>query len=280
MLLFKERKLVIATKHKKERVIAPLAELALGVKCIVGDKLDTDLLGTFSGEKARSDTPLQTAKLKCDMAMNLYDCDMAIASEGSFGPHPYIFGAVAADEVLFFADRKNKLEIAVRELSTETNFAGATVDTMDALRKFCEAVRFPSHAVIIRKSENDYEDMVKGISDWNLLEDAFLKLKPKWGSVHAETDMRALYNPTRMKMIGLTAKKLMDKIQCCCPDCGTPGFGVREAKPGLPCSLCGFRTQSTLSYIYGCNKCGCIKEEFYPHNKTTEDPMYCDVCNP
>lgn len=50
---FSQRKLVIATKHHKEKVIAPLIEKVLGVECFVGKNFDTDTLGTFTGEVER-----------------------------------------------------------------------------------------------------------------------------------------------------------------------------------------------------------------------------------
>jgi len=52
-LLFENRKLVIVTKHKKERVIAPLLEKHLGVVCFVSEGFDTNTLGTFCGEIER-----------------------------------------------------------------------------------------------------------------------------------------------------------------------------------------------------------------------------------
>ena len=45
--MFKGRQLVIATKHHKEKVIAPLFEKAFDVKCFVSKNFDTDLLGTL-----------------------------------------------------------------------------------------------------------------------------------------------------------------------------------------------------------------------------------------
>jgi len=75
-------------------------------------------------------------------------------------------------------------------------------------------------------------------------------------------------------------QKLVDKIKSACPKCSTPGFGITDVEPGLPCELCGFPTRSTLNYIYTCKKCDFIKKENYPEKKMTEDPMYCDQCNP
>lgn len=95
-----------------------------------------------------------------------------------------------------------------------------------------------------------------------------------------ETDMRAMFNPTRMKVIETATHKLVDKIKSCCPQCNTPGFGITDRKEGLPCSLCGSPTHSTLCYLYTCQHCGFIKEEMYPNHKTAEDPGCCALCNP
>ena len=56
--MFNERKLLIATKHGKEKVIAPIIEKALSVSCHTANNFDTDLLGTFTGEVERTQDPL------------------------------------------------------------------------------------------------------------------------------------------------------------------------------------------------------------------------------
>lgn len=89
--MFEGRRLLIATQHKKEKIIAPILEKELGVRCFVSSNFDTDALGTFSGEIERSEDPINTVRKKCLMAMQTYDCDLAVASEGSFGPHPSLF---------------------------------------------------------------------------------------------------------------------------------------------------------------------------------------------
>jgi len=278
--MFKNRKLIIATKHEKEKVIAPLLEKALGVSCLVNENFDTDILGTFTGEIERKLDPITTARQKCLMAMELSNCDLGIASEGSFGPHPTLLFVSADDEFLIFIDKKNNLEIIVRELSTATNFNGKEVKNEAALLEFAQLVNFPSHGIILRKSKDDTNGVIKGIRDIENLKKAFHQLFGKWKCVYAETDMRAMHNPSRMKVIEAATLKLIAKINNICPDCSKPGFGVTDAKKGLECSLCGSPTQSTLSFIYTCQHCQFTKEEMYPHAKTTEDPMYCDYCNP
>ncbi|MDB9755892.1 hypothetical protein OAB20_06370 [Winogradskyella sp.] len=278
--MFTGRRLIIATKHKKEQVIAPLLEAALGVTCFTDTSFDTDLLGTFSGDIKREQDPISTARLKCLKAMELNNCDLGIASEGSFGAHPTLFFASADDEFLIFIDKKKDLEISVRELSTKTNFNGRAIKNEKDLLEFAELVKFPSHALILKKSETDTQHQIKGISSIKALKEAFQYLIKKHKTVFAETDMRAMHNPMRMDVIEAATKKLVVKIKTYCPTCNTPGFGVTDLKKGLPCDLCNMPTQSTLSLIYSCLKCKTAKEKLYPNNKITEAPMYCDFCNP
>ncbi|MBA4302461.1 MAG: hypothetical protein C0433_20505 [Cyclobacterium sp.] len=278
--MFQNRKLLIATKHQKENVIAPILEKELGVICFIDETFDTDTLGTFTGEIERELDPISTAREKCLRAMKMNDCDLGIASEGSFGPHPSLFFVSADDEFLIFIDKKYNLEIIARELSTETNFNGKELKTENELLDFANSIGFPAHGLILRKTKDDVSEIHKGITDLELLKTVFNHLHSKYHAVYAETDMRAMYNPTRMKVIKKAAKKLVEKIKSACPECQTPGFGITQAKKGLECSLCGSPTNSTLSYIYQCQHCKYTKEDMFPNKKKTEDPMYCDYCNP
>jgi hypothetical protein len=278
--MFQQRKLVIATKHGKESVIAPLVEDALGVQCMVLESFDSDQFGTFSGEVKRNQDALEAARMKCHAAMDASGCDLAIASEGSFGPHPIYFFAQADDEIVVFMDRKNGIEIWARELSTETNFNGKAISNWDELLNFAETVSFPSHALIVRESADGVNNINKGIADKESLEGAFNLLMERCGAAYVETDMRAMHNPMRMKVIEQATKKLVSKILSVCPSCSWPGFDVTNHKSGLPCSDCGMPTQSILSHIYCCVACGFSREHFYPRGKETEEARYCDYCNP
>ena len=278
--MFKGRKLLIATKHEKEKVIAPILENELGVKCFIAPHLDTDKLGTFTGEIERKDNPITTARNKCLMAMELTNCDLAIASEGSFGAHPSIYFVPADDELLVFIDKKNNLEIIVRELSVETNFSGSEIKTEKELQEFADNSKFPSHGLILRKSKDDFSEIVKGITNSEILNNTFQNFISKHGMAYVETDMRAMYNPTRMKVIEKATFKLLEKLNSHCPHCNLPGFDITEIQKGLPCALCSMPTRSTLKHIYTCAKCNHSRIVVFPNHITTEDPMYCDFCNP
>ena len=278
--MFNNRKLLIATKHGKEKVIAPLVENALSVICQPSSDFDTDLFGTFTGEIERSLDPLSTARNKCWAAMTMNNFDLAIASEGSFGPHPFLPFIPANEEILIFLDAKNHLEISVSVLSTDTNYDSEDVRTEDELLDFASRVHFPSHKLIIRKSKEECKDIIKGIGDWGQLRAAFREQISNYESVCVETDMRAMNNPTRLAVIERAAKDLVNKINSRCPHCNVPGFGITKIIKGLPCSLCKTPTKSTLSQIYVCLHCAYTTEKKYPEHKTMEDPQYCDLCNP
>jgi hypothetical protein len=122
--MFAGRKVLIATKHKKELVLTPILEKELVVTCFVSEQFDTDTLGTFSGEIERKHDALTTLRNKCIHAANASKSDLVIASEGSFGAHPSIFFAHANQELVMLKDFKNDLEIIAKEISLETNFNG------------------------------------------------------------------------------------------------------------------------------------------------------------
>lgn len=278
--LFINRNLLIASKHQKEEVIAPLVEKVLGVKTFVPKVFDTDSLGTFSGEIERKESALDTLRTKCLEAMNIEGYDLAIATEGSFGNHPSIFFASANDELIMLKDLKNNIEIVERVLSLETNFYSSRVNTLKELKEILENIGFPMHRVILKASESDFENMIKGINDEKQLLNHFQKFLPINGYCFIETDMRACYNPKRMKVIEEATIKLMDKIKSLCPECSFPGFGIEDIEAGLPCSWCKEPTNSTLAHIYKCKKCKYESKIMYPKGKKYEDPMYCNECNP
>jgi hypothetical protein len=145
---------------------------------------------------------------------------------------------------------------------------------------FAEKSLFPTHALILSGIGGDTKAFVKGITTQAELLNVFQELKYKAKTVLVQTDMRALYNPTRMKTIEKACHKLLKNIKSTCPGCVTPGFNVSDVLSGLPCSLCGRPTKSTLAHQYVCKKCGHEERRYYPNLKLEEDPTFCDYCNP
>lgn len=266
--------------HGKEKAMTPILKQHLGVIPKLVPSLDTDSLGTFTGEVERIQSPLETLRKKCELAITIAGGDLAIASEGSFGAHPNAFFAHANDELVMLIDTKNSLEIVARELTTDTNFNGCEIESEKQLEDFAKKAFFPSHAIILRNGLDRKEKIVKGIQDKDLLFATFDEILTEYGTVYAETDMRAMHNPTRMQVIAKATLNLMEKIAQTCPKCHTPGFSVTEVIAGLPCDLCAQPSRSTMAHIKECTQCRYSETIPFPNNKKTEDPMYCDYCNP
>ena len=279
-MIFQGRKLLIATMHGKEKVLAPIFEKKLKVHCELAVGFDTDQFGTFSGEIERTEDPVQTARIKCKTASENFGYDLVLSSEGSFGPHPGLIFIPADEEFLFLFDAQNQLEIIARNLSTSTNFSSRDIRTVTELMEFAKAVKFPEHGLILKAGHDQDKQVIKGIQDENQLLESFRSMMKRNCMVTVDTDMRAFCNPTRMRVILETAELLVRKIESVCPQCGMPGYDVVKVQAGLPCSLCYSKTRSTLSYKYCCQSCNFREVVNYPHGKTHEDPMYCDYCNP
>ncbi len=282
--LFNNRVAVLATMHRKEQVIAPLFLEQLGIKIKVPEQLNTDVFGTFTREIQRSGTQGEAARLKAQTALQITGETIAIASEGSFNLHPLIPYAYSNLEIVLFWDQENSLEIIGQELSLETNYNQKWVSSQEEALIFAQKIGFPEHGLIVRLNETASAEgeIFKGITDYNDLTEALstiFKQSPN-RKAFLETDMRAMYNPTRLNVIEKATFNLIQKIQSLCPECSWPGFEVVQRLPGLPCGLCGFPTGLIQSEIYTCKKCGFSQEQFFPKNIKTADPAQCEYCNP
>lgn len=277
---FQNRRIVLLTKHQKEDVIKPVLEDALGCEVITENGFDTDRLGSFSREKKRRKSQLDTAQLKAKKGISLSGCDIGVASEGSFGMHPY--APVPWNiEIVFLYDKVQKLEVYGVYEGTETNFDHKLVTDYEACHAFALSVGFPDHYLILRPNDEHSKWMIKGIDSIEGLEYAFhiCKKRSHRGEVFIETDMRAFANPTRMKNIERATQNLVEKLMSVCPNCDTPGFSVTDIKKGLPCEECGLPSELAISRISVCKKCKHTKES--PSSHGSKAPArYCHYCNP
>ncbi|AFY86811.1 DUF6671 family protein [Chroococcidiopsis thermalis] len=282
--LFTGRVVVIATMHEKEKAIAPILEAELGVQCVVPNDFNTDIFGTFTRDIARPADQIATAKLKAKKALEITGETMAIASEGSFAPHPDLPFISANREIVVFIDMLNQLEIVGQEIFTETNFNSQSVRTVEEAESFANKIGFPSHGLVVMLSSDSLErtEIFKGINTEEKLTEIvnFALSKSSTGKVHIETDMRALYNPTRMQNIAKATKNLIQKIHQICPNCACPGFDAIAQRRGLPCGLCNLPTSAIRSVVYRCQKCSFQQEKLFPQGVKVADPAQCMYCNP
>lgn len=281
---FAGRVAVIATMHRKETAIAPLVEAAWGVTTRVPAEFDTNCFGTFTRETKRPADQLTTARLKAEAALALTGETLAIASEGSFGPHPQIPFIASNRELVLLCDRQQQIEIVGECLSTQTNYQSQTVRSFEEALTFAESIGFPEHGVVVMPTaDNNPPDVIfKGITTEaglaEAVERAFDQAPDR--KAHIETDMRALYNPTRMTAIAQATQDLIRLVEQRCPQCDCPGFRIVKYNPGLPCSLCKTPTLLTLSVLYRCQRCQFEKYQFFPNSLQSADPGQCPYCNP
>lgn len=117
---FKGRSAVIANKHNKEHVMAPILEDALGLKIVVPAEIDTDKFGTFTLDIPRKGSQLEAARKKALEGIRLTGLDIGIASEGTFAPYEF---ANANTEIVILIDLKNNWEFVGGNKSLQTNIA-------------------------------------------------------------------------------------------------------------------------------------------------------------
>lgn len=293
--LFTNRVAVIATMHHKEQAIAPLIESALGVKTLVPTGFNTDTFGTFTRETKRPADQLETARLKARAALELTGKTLAIASEGSFGPHPQIPFVACNRELVLLYDLEYELEIVGEVLSTETNYQSQTIDSPKDALAFAKSIGFPEHGLVVmcvpstptarsiaKHEAGPTEAVAKGITaESDLIQAVTLAIeRSPMRKAHVETDMRALYNPTRMSAIAQATQDLIANATNLCPNCAYPGFSIARRFPGLPCSLCGAATLLIRSVLYRCQHCQFQQDQPFPESIQSADPANCFYCNP
>jgi len=275
---------LLVTKHEKAKAINPSFKEKLNAR-VLEYVIDTDILGTFSGEIERQGTALDCARAKCEKVIQSMgkDAELVLASEGSFGPHPLIQFIPCDYEILYFIDQKRGFHIHVSMLSEATNYQVKEVKSFQELEAFASKVQFPSHALIIRSDSRDETGPIfKGINTQEALKDSFeraIRLS-KEGKALVETDMRACFNPSRMKVIGLLAEKLADRLAILCPKCDTPGWGKVRVEKGLKCGWCYLETELIKLEIFGCAKCDYEEFALPSHGLKKADPGSCSYCNP
>ncbi len=273
---------VLASMHGKERVIAPLLQ-ELGLSVAVAPGLDTDRFGTFSREIERTLSPLEAARAKIHAAFERAPhARVGLASEGSFGPHPFIPFLPLGQELVLLIDRDAALELTGRDASPATNFGHVVAPDLSSALSFAERSGFPGHGLIVVGCRDGLPApdlaLIKDLPDRRALEAAVARVIALCGAAFVETDMRAHRNPTRMSAIGRATADLVRRYLSRCPVCAQRGFDITERLPGLPCAACGAATRLILTEVLSCTACN--YREMRPAASAVADPGSCDYCNP
>jgi hypothetical protein len=276
--------IALATMHKKELYLNPACEKILGASLLTfDDKLNTDLLGTFSGEIERKGNQKEIALEKCKLGLDMSGLPLGIANEGSFGPHPYIPFIPSSCETLVFVDSRRNLKIFETSIFKKTNFQHTICNPFDDLTHFLNSSLFPSHGLIIRPNVwKDKTVLFKGVQDFIQLQKSITICCQNSidDRAHLATDMRAHMNPTRGLNIRKLGIRLFRRLTRLCPICHAPGWGRTNIKKGRPCSICEYPSELPISYVWSCSSCSHQEEEPFPDVPKFADPGYCSMCNP
>jgi ribosomal protein L37E len=271
----------LATMHAKERAIAPPFRRVMRAEVVVAPNLDTDELGTFSGEVPRPDALVETALLKAEMVFKRLDVDCALASEGSYGPIDRVPLNPGGLEILAFIDRKRGIRLVETLTTHRTNWRLQRFEAGDPERLLAlKGMGFPEYGVFVG-CNSDMDHPVKG--GLRTVEDVIAAMdrearRSDDGLAVLYSDMRAHRNPTRMKVLRALSWKLAKRLATLCPSCSAPGFGPIGSRRGLPCESCGEPTHWIDFEIDGCTACGHAAARPRKDGWTAAPKLSCKAC--
>jgi len=214
MELFKNRKIAFGTMHKKDELLREIIEKELGL-FVVNPKINTDKFGTFTNEIKRKNDQIKTAKIKAEKAISETGLDIAIANEGSFGPHPKIPFIPGNLEYFYLVDKKHNLEFEGYSFTHKTNYNESYVSSAKEAKELAFKWGFPEHGIIVKRKRNSKFFVYKNIENEKDLEKYVNKILslPFHRKAFIETDMRAHKNPTRQENIKLAFSNLVENIK-------------------------------------------------------------------
>lgn len=268
----------LPTLHGKERVFAPIFKDALDIE-VIPIEVNTDLLGTFSGEIERLDDPSTTSIKKTDLARDAGFGPYLLASEGSIGNHPTIPLLVSDTELVIFRDVEEDLIIEAVHISFDIKAHKIEITPNQNIDDFLVKADFPRHALIVKGKDLSQSPPIKGVRDPQTLDDAIKTIARTSPTIIVENDFRAHQSPTRMANIGEAAKKLAARITQLCPSCNCPGFGAVGIEHGVRCAECGrLNADAPAREVLGCYRCPEKEIGTIINHEVSADR--CIYCNP
>jgi len=148
------RRAALGTMHGKEAAIAPPLA-TLGIALTVAP-IDTDRFGTFTAETPRTCRMEDAARAKALAAIEATGLPVGIASEGAYGPHPYLPFTPLGQELILWHDARTGQEIIERQIDPRPLYDQTEAATLEDAEPFLTRIRFPQTAVI-RSEEHTSE---------------------------------------------------------------------------------------------------------------------------
>ena len=270
-----ERRALLVSHHAKAEVLGPvwaqhgweLAEV----------DLDTDVLGTFSGDVPRRWPPLETARRKALLGRAHGDAPWLAASEGSVSADP--FAPARASEIVVLVARSGEPLIAGFAASEAVEVTSMRVmpDTReeDIAATAQRGLRGGHHLMVSRPDRRRRAIGALAVPDQVL--SACCQLG-RDAELLVQTDWRAHLCPSRRPLLEGAARDLLARFDTPCPSCGAPGFGPTEAIAGRRCASCERPTNEPRGYRWGCPWCHVVRER-RSHDSPVPESR-CEWCNP
>ncbi len=278
---YKNERIALATIHAKDRAIAPPFWRVLGAEIVVAESIDTDTLGTFSGEIPRPAPLVETCLQKAEMAFASLDVDCAIASEGSYGPINAVPLVPSGVEIMAFVDRRRGIKLVETLTTSRTNwrlyrFKAGDPTVPAALKE----IGFPRFGAFVMRN-SDFNGAHKDLATAEQAIDAVNReaRRSADGLALLISDMRAHRNPQRMQVLRALGWKLAKRLHRLCPKCEAPGFGPIDSRRGLPCESCGTATHWIDFEIDGCSACGHATGRPRADGRRTAPKLACRACD-
>ncbi len=274
------REVAFLTQHGKQQLVRNRLEQALGCQLVHTQDYDTDLLGTFTNDVDRQGSQLDAARAKATIGMRLTGLHIGMASEGAFGPDPFVGFTPWNSEVVLWVDHQLGIEVQGFAHGPAQSLQ-RTIMTLDELQSFLIEANFPSHHLNLRPELTTRIEWQKGICDEQALTQAFhlAQSQSAGGGVVIENDLRAFSNPTRQALIRQATEDLIQKLRSACPQCAKPGFSLKKKISGLPCRVCASPTQLPIGEVWQCVSCH-HEEQRLVDATAMADPGRCNHCNP
>lgn len=277
---YANRRIGLATIHAKERAIAPAFRRVLGAEIAVAPGIDTDKLGTFSGEIARPDALVETTLLKAELVFATSDVECALASEGSYGPIERVPLQPAGLEIMAFIDRARGIRLVETLATHRTNWRLMRFKAGDpGVAAAAAALGFPEYGVFVHAA-SDGSQPIKGLATVAEVVAAVDReaRRSADGEAILLADMRAHRNPTRMKVLRALAWRLARRLSSLCPKCEAPGFGPTGSRRGLPCESCSAPTDYVHFEIDGCAACNHVVARPRKDGRRVAPKFICRAC--
>lgn len=288
------RPAAMATMHDKAAVLGPVFAAA-GIH-VVPVVVDTDTLGTFTGDVPRAGGLFDTAVGKARLGAAVSGLALNLASEGDFAPDPLTGLFVVQREAVALVDSDTGLVVLGRAAAPASWVRSWTVTADDDLGVIADEVDLSTHRLVVRpepevdgsavdgsgvdgsRDQADAEGITKGVAERAVLREAVHRAAELAPRVRVETDLRSHVCPPRHAVMRSAAADLVLRLNTRCPQCHRPGFGPEEETGHASCSHCGSATGVPTHVVDRCPTCD--HEERRPLVRPTVDPGHCASCNP